>query len=94
MAIFREFSVCWPKSGIDGGVSFTASFSVEEARAHLACIRSRSSFRLLAAIVDGEIAGTYSLLSWTSWANGERGPALWKMWPLRPGAKGRALGAP
>jgi GNAT superfamily N-acetyltransferase len=46
------------ESGIDTGVSFT----VEEARAHLDRIRSRSRFRLLAAIVDGEIAGTYSLV--------------------------------
>jgi GNAT superfamily N-acetyltransferase len=46
------------ESGIDGGVSFT----VEEARAHLSRIRSGSGFRLLAAIVDGEIAGTYSLV--------------------------------
>src|ERR1700683_2969428 len=40
------------ESGIEGGISFT----VEEARAHLDRIRSRSNFRLLAAIVDGEIA--------------------------------------
>jgi GNAT superfamily N-acetyltransferase len=46
------------ESGIEGGISFT----VEEARAHLDRIRSRSNFRLLAAIVDGEIAGTYSLV--------------------------------
>ena len=47
------------ESGIDGGVSFT----VDEARAHLARIRSGPGFRLLAAIVDGEIAGTYSLVT-------------------------------
>jgi GNAT superfamily N-acetyltransferase len=46
------------ESGIDGGFSFT----VDEASAHLARIRSGSSFRLLAALVDGEIAGTYSLV--------------------------------
>jgi GNAT superfamily N-acetyltransferase len=46
------------ESGIDGDVSFT----VEEARAHLARIRCGSSFRLLVAVVDGEIAGTYSLV--------------------------------
>jgi GNAT superfamily N-acetyltransferase len=45
-------------SGIDGGVPFT----VDEARAHLARIRTGSRFRLLAAVVDGEIAGTYSLV--------------------------------
>jgi GNAT superfamily N-acetyltransferase len=44
-------------SGIDGGHSFT----LEEARAHLARIRAWPRFRLLAALVDGEIAGTYSL---------------------------------
>jgi len=46
------------ESGIDGGVSFT----VEEAQSHLARIRSGSSFRLLVALIDGEIAGTYSLV--------------------------------
>jgi GNAT superfamily N-acetyltransferase len=45
-------------SGIDGGHSFT----VEEARAHLARIRAWPNFRLLAAVADGEIVGTYSLL--------------------------------
>uniref|UniRef100_Q01Z19 GCN5-related N-acetyltransferase n=1 Tax=Solibacter usitatus (strain Ellin6076) TaxID=234267 RepID=Q01Z19_SOLUE len=45
-------------SGIDGGHSFT----LEEARDHYARIRKWPNFRLLAAIVDGEVAGTYSLL--------------------------------
>jgi GNAT superfamily N-acetyltransferase len=46
------------ESGIDGGQSFT----LEEAREHFARIRGRSGFRLLVAMVDGEIAGTYTLL--------------------------------
>jgi GNAT superfamily N-acetyltransferase len=46
------------ESGIDGGHSFT----LEEAREHYARIRQWPNFRLLAAIVDGEVAGTYSLL--------------------------------
>src|SRR5947209_6564846 len=46
------------ESGIDGGSSFTE----QEARDHLARIRQWPNFRLLAAVVDGEIAGTYSLL--------------------------------
>ncbi|HEY1496041.1 MAG TPA: GNAT family N-acetyltransferase [Candidatus Solibacter sp.] len=45
------------ESGIDGGHSFT----LEEAREHYAKIRRWPNFRLLAAIVDGEVAGTYSL---------------------------------
>jgi len=45
-------------AGIDGGSSFT----LDEARAHWALIRSRSRFRLLVALADGEITGTYSLL--------------------------------
>jgi len=45
------------ESGIDGGHSFT----LEEARAHLGRIRLSHGFRLLVALVDGEIAGTYSL---------------------------------
>jgi hypothetical protein len=59
------------ESGIDGGVSFT----VEEARAYLARIRGGSSFRLVVALVDGEIAGTYSLIILEKLGNGERGPA-------------------
>ena len=46
------------ESGIDGGVSFT----VEEAREHLARIRQWPNFRLLVLLDAGEIVGTYSLL--------------------------------
>src|SRR5258708_39708858 len=45
-------------SGIDGGQSFT----VDEAHAHLAQLRVWPRFRLLAAMSDGEVVGTYSLL--------------------------------
>jgi GNAT superfamily N-acetyltransferase len=45
-------------SGIDGGSSFT----LDEARAHWERLRRNPGFRLLAALADGEIAGTYSLL--------------------------------
>jgi GNAT superfamily N-acetyltransferase len=45
-------------SGIDGG----SSFDLDEARLHLAQIRSWPNFRLLAAVVEGEVAGTYSLV--------------------------------
>ena len=45
------------ESGIDGGESFT----LEEAREHFARIRQRPGFRLLVAVADGEIAGTYVL---------------------------------
>ena len=45
-------------SGIDGGVSF----DVDEAREHLARIRAWPNFRLLVALADGEVAGTYALL--------------------------------
>ena len=46
------------ESGIDGD----RSFSLEEARAHLERIRKGSNFRLLVALADGRIAGTYALL--------------------------------
>lgn len=46
------------ESGIDGGSSFT----LEEARAHWERIRTGSNFRLLVALADGRIGGTYSLL--------------------------------
>jgi GNAT superfamily N-acetyltransferase len=46
------------ESGIDGG----RSFALEEARAHLARIRSWPGFRLLVALADGEVAGTYALI--------------------------------
>src|SRR5947207_302657 len=45
------------ESGIDGGESFT----LEESRDHFARIRQQPGFRLLVAVVDGEIAGTYVL---------------------------------
>jgi GNAT superfamily N-acetyltransferase len=46
------------ESGIDGGSSFT----IEEAREHLARIRQWPNFRLFTVLVDGEVAGTYSLV--------------------------------
>ena len=46
------------ESGIDGAHSFT----VDEAREHLGRIRQRSNYRLLVALADGEILGTYSLV--------------------------------
>ena len=45
-------------SGIDSG----SSFELDEARAHLARIRAWPKFRLLVAVADGEIVGTYLLL--------------------------------
>jgi GNAT superfamily N-acetyltransferase len=45
-------------SGIDGGHSFNA----EEARNHLARLRACPNFRLLVALADGEVAGTYALM--------------------------------
>ena len=46
------------ESGIDGGQSFT----LEEAREHFARIRRLPNWRLLVAVIDGEIAGSYTLL--------------------------------
>ena len=46
------------EAGIDRGKSFTA----EEARAHFARIRQWPNLRVLVAALDGEIAGTYTLL--------------------------------
>ena len=46
------------ESGIDGGQSFT----LDEARAQLTRLRLWRGFHLLVALVDGEIAGTYSLM--------------------------------
>lgn len=45
-------------SGIDGG----SSFNLDEAREHLIRLRAWPNFRLLVALVDGEVAGTYALL--------------------------------
>jgi GNAT superfamily N-acetyltransferase len=45
-------------SGIDGG----SSFNLDEAREHLAHLRAWPNFRLLVAVADGEVAGTYALL--------------------------------
>ena len=46
------------ESGIDGGQSFT----LDEAREHFARIRRWPNWRLLVAVIDGEIAGSYTLL--------------------------------
>ena len=46
------------ESGIDDGHSFTLA----EARDHFARLRAIPNFRLLVAVSNGEIVGTYSLL--------------------------------
>jgi len=46
------------ESGIDGG----KSFDIAEAREHLRRIRQWPNFRLLAAEIEGEVVGTYSLV--------------------------------
>ena len=46
------------ESGIDGGQSFT----LEEAREHYARLRRWPNWRLLVAVVDGEVAGSYTLV--------------------------------
>ena len=48
----------YAESGIDDG----QSFSVEEAIEHVARLRRSPDFHLFVAAVNGEIAGTYSLL--------------------------------
>ena len=53
-AILRVLS----ESGIDGG----KSFDIAEARDHLARLRQWPNFRLLAAAIEGEVVGTYSLI--------------------------------
>src|SRR5438045_3778576 len=45
------------ESGIDGGKHFT----LDEARDHLAQLRQTPGYRLLVAVVEDEIAGTYAL---------------------------------
>ncbi len=45
------------ESGIDGGQSFT----LDEARAQVARLRMTPGYRLLAALADGEVVGTYAL---------------------------------
>jgi GNAT superfamily N-acetyltransferase len=76
------------ESGIDGGSSFT----VEEAREHLARIRQWPNFRLFVVWVDGEIAGTYSLVIMDKL--GKRGTprAWWKMWRCRRRCRDRGVG--
>ena len=76
------------ESGIDGGSSFT----LEEARVHLGRIREWRGFRLLVAVADGEIAGTYSLVIMEKL--GKRGtPAgVVEDVAVLPGMQGRGVG--
>jgi GNAT superfamily N-acetyltransferase len=76
------------ESGIDGGTSFT----LEEAREHLARIRQWPNFRLLVVLADGAIAGTYSLLIMDKL--GKRGtPAgVVEDVAVMPGMQGRGIG--
>jgi GNAT superfamily N-acetyltransferase len=76
------------ESGIDGGESFT----LDEARAHWERIRVWPNFRLLAALKDGEIVGTYSLLIMDKL--GKRGtPAgVVEDVAVSPGCQGQGIG--
>ena len=76
------------ESGIDGGESFT----LDEARQHFARIRQGSGFRLLVAVADGEIAGTYVLQIMEKL--GKRGtPAgVVEDVAVRPGRQGQGIG--
>jgi GNAT superfamily N-acetyltransferase len=76
------------ESGIDGGESFT----LDEARAHWERIRAWPNFRLLAALKDGEIVGTYSLLIMDKL--GKRGtPAgVVEDVAVSPGCQGQGIG--
>jgi GNAT superfamily N-acetyltransferase len=76
------------ESGIDGGESFT----LDEARAPWVRIRAWPNFRLLAALKDGEIVGTYSLLIMDKL--GKRGtPAgVVEDVAVSPGCQGQGIG--
>src|SRR3954453_4077702 len=76
------------ESGIDGDASFT----LDEAREHLARIRQWPNFRLLVVLADGAIAGTYSLLIMDKL--GKRGtPAgVVEDVAVMPGMQGRGIG--
>jgi GNAT superfamily N-acetyltransferase len=76
------------ESGIDRGASFT----LDEAREHLARIRQWPNFRLLVALADGAIAGTYSLVILDKL--GKRGtPAgVVEDVAVLPGMQGRGIG--
>ena len=75
------------ESGIDGGESFT----LEEAREHFARIRQRPGFRLLVAVAEGEVAGTYALAIMESAA---RRRVWWRTWRCCRRVKGRELAGP
>jgi GNAT superfamily N-acetyltransferase len=77
------------ESGIDGGSSFT----LDEARVHLARLRSYPGFHLLVAVVDAEIAGTYSLV--IVGKLGKRGApsAIVEDVAVAPARQGRGIGS-
>ena len=53
-AVLRAYTA----AGIDGG----RSFSIEEAREHLAQLARYPSYRIFVAVVGGEVAATYALV--------------------------------
>jgi GNAT superfamily N-acetyltransferase len=49
-------------SGLERTSAEVEGFTVEEARAHLAVLRSYPSYRAFVAVLEGKIVGTYELL--------------------------------
>jgi GNAT superfamily N-acetyltransferase len=76
------------ESGIDDGASFT----LEEAREHLARLRQWPNFRLLVVVADGAILGTYSLLIMDKLGKRGARAGVVEDVAVLPGMQGRGIG--
>ena len=78
----------YAEGGIDGGKAFTA----EEAREHFARFRAYPNYRVFVAEVDGELAGTYSLLIMDNLAKRGAPSGVVEEVAVLPSYQGRGIG--
>jgi GNAT superfamily N-acetyltransferase len=75
-------------AGIDGGVSFT----VEEAVAHYALLRSYPYFQVFVAVVDEIVAGTYELVILDNMAKRGQKSGVVEAVAVHPESQGQGVG--
>jgi GNAT superfamily N-acetyltransferase len=76
----------------DAGIDGEIGFSIEEATAHLAVLRSYPYFRVFVALVGEVVAGTYELVILDSMAKRGRRSGLVEAVAVHPQQQGHGIG--
>ena len=74
------------------GIGGEQNFTLLEARAHLAALKQNPSFRILVALVNGSVAGTYELFIMENMAKRGKRSGIVEDVAVRPQFRGRGIG--